>query len=479
MIDEIKNLESEDKIIRSFMRQMPLQTEESLENLLLRAEQINSFHGSFRAANLPPGEETEDRVPVDLIKIYLQDMGRYSLLSREGELFLARKMERGEKQTIKALMQTGHALEEIKKLREMLKKQPDLTPRWFNLPENDFSPASLKKVNQKAIARLNRIIHLAGRLRRLSPSRKNRWKRGRLAVELINTALELDLRWDQKYELTSRIKQSLLAEAARLPEMRRKKLMEIYRNIEQAQEMKARAKNELISANLRLVISIAKKYQNQGLSLLDLIQEGNLGLIRAAEKYEYRRGHKFSTYATWWIKQSITRAIADQARTVRMPVHLVEAIQRMKKAAQQLYQISGREPDEKDLARQMNLPEEKVLEMINFSREEVSLETPVNDSGDTLLGDFLEDSKTKDPAENCLLESLKDNLKKAFSLLNEREKEILRMRYGLDGQKEYTLEEIGRHFRLTRERIRQIELRALKKIRESELGPLLESLQVS
>ncbi len=479
MIDEIKNLESEDKIIRSFMRRMPLQPEENLENLLLRAEQINSFHGSFRPANLLPGEETEDRVPVDLVKIYLHDMGRYSLLSREGELFLARKMERGEKQTIKALMQTGQALEEIKKLRDMLKKQPDLTPRWFNLPENDFSLASLKKVNQKAMARLDRIIHLAGRLRRLSPSRKNRWKRGRLAVELINTALELDLRWDQKYELTSRIKQRLLAEAARLPEMRRKKLMEIYRSIEQAQEMKARAKNELISANLRLVISIAKKYQNQGLSLLDLIQEGNLGLIRAAEKYEYRRGHKFSTYATWWIKQSITRAIADQARTVRMPVHLVEAIQRMKKAAQQLYQISGREPDEKDLARQMNLPEEKVREMINFSREEVSLETPVNDSGDTLLGDFLEDSKTKDPAETCLLESLKDNLKKAFSLLNEREKEILRMRYGLDGQKEYTLEEIGRHFRLTRERIRQIELRALRKIRESELGTLLESLQIS
>ncbi|MGB9906381.1 MAG: RNA polymerase sigma factor RpoD/SigA [Candidatus Saccharicenans sp.] len=475
MIDNIDNLEAREKELRSLLR---LKT--------AAAQEVDELSALLDpAGDLCPPAAAEDsglqdgRVPVDLIKIYLHDMGSYLLLSREGELELARKMERGDRETIKAFLQIPLALEELKQLQRLLKDQPELISRWFNLPDNDFSPKNLKKVHRRALSELEAIRRLAVRLKQLPATRKYHWRRARLARRLMRHCLELDLRWDMKYELINRIKQRLLDEAARSPEARQQKLIDIYERIESAQELRQQAKNELVAANLRLVVSIAKKFQHQGLSLLDLIQEGNLGLIRAAEKFQYRRGHKFSTYATWWIKQSITRAIADQARTVRMPVHLVETIQRMKKKAQQFFQAEGREPNEKDLARKMNLPPAKILEMVNFSQEQVSLETPVNESGDTLLGDFLEDSKIKDPAESCILQSLKEQLRKAIEQLSDRERAILSMRYGLDGQREYTLEEIGRHFKLTRERIRQIELRALKKIRQSELGPLLQSFQAS
>jgi len=202
-------------------------------------------------------------------------------------------------------------------------------------------------------------------------------------------------------------------------------------------------------------------------------------LIRAAEKFDYHRGHKFSTYATWWIRQSITRAIADQARTVRRPVHLVETIQRMKKVAQKHFQNGGQEPTEKELASQMGLSEEQIVDLIGLSQEEVSLETPVNDQGDSVLADFIEDSRAANPVESYIRASLRENLTQAIDCLSEREKEIIIRRYGLKDGHEYTLSEIGQHFHLTRERIRQIELRALKKIRESQLGKILKSFQPS
>jgi len=472
MMDEIKVREKE---LFSFVRAKPnLRTEVDEYSAIL--DSTSDLLPAYQATE-PSGDES--RLPVDLVKIYLQDMGNIMLLSREGELELAKKMEKGEKEIIKACFETPLALDEIQKIYELLLKNPESTSRLFNLPGNDYDPATLKKVRAAALEKLREIRTLSRRLKTIPRVKKYRFKRARLALRLRDLVMSLDLRWDQKYELIERLKKRLLEVAARSPKSRQKKLTEIYRHIKNAQDLKNQAKNELVASNLRLVVSVAKKFQHHGLSLLDLIQEGNLGLIRAAEKFDYRKGHKFSTYATWWIKQSITRAIADQSRTVRMPVHLVETIQRLKKAAQSFYQSEGREPDEKDLSHRLNLPPDKILEMHLLSQEEVSLETPVNDAGDTLLGDFLEDPRASDPFNSCLRSILREKLLQSMSLLNEREKAILTMRYGLNDGQEYTLEDIGKHFKLTRERIRQIELRALKKIRQSNFGQLLEAFQLS
>ncbi|MGB9836918.1 MAG: RNA polymerase sigma factor RpoD/SigA [Candidatus Saccharicenans sp.] len=415
----------------------------------------------------------------DLVNVYLKDMGRVRLLSREREVELARKMERGEKETVKALLQTELALEYLEQIYRSLRKQPELLTRWFSLPDNDFSEKNFQRTLNTALEELSLLKRLAVRLKKLPRNKKYRVKRARLAVTMMNHLMSLNLRWDQKYFLVEAIKERLLSQASASAEDKKSRLLGLYQMIVRGQSLRQEAKNELISANLRLVVSVAKNFQNQGLNFLDLIQEGNLGLIRAAEKYDYRRGHKFSTYATWWIKQAVTRAIADQSRTVRMPVHLVETIQKMKKLAQQHYQEAGREADEKELARKMNLPEEKINDLILLAQEEVSLETPVNDSGDTILADFLPDNSTADPLDNLLKVRLRENLNRALEVLDEREKAILSMRYGLEDGHEYTLEEIGQRFGLTRERIRQIELRALKKIRQSEAGYILETFQAS
>ncbi len=247
--------------------------------------------------------------------------------------------------------------------------------------------------------------------------------------------------------------------------VRIEELQSALKEIEEGLKEEKEAKRLLAEANLRLVVSIAKKYTNKGLQLLDLIQEGNIGLMKAVEKFEYQRGYKFSTYATWWIRQAITRAIADQARTIRIPVHMIETINKLVRTARQLYQELGREPTPEEIARKADMPVEKVRKIFKIAKEPVSLETPIGDDEDSSLGDFVEDRSIEKPDEVAVLEALKEKVYQALGTLTEREQTVLKMRFGIDMDAEHTLEEVGRVFKVTRERIRQIEAKALKKLR--------------
>jgi RNA polymerase primary sigma factor len=239
----------------------------------------------------------------------------------------------------------------------------------------------------------------------------------------------------------------------------------ICRNISLGEAKARRAKKEMIEANLRLVISIAKKYTNRGLQFLDLIQEGNIGLMKAVDKFEYRRGYKFSTYATWWIRQAITRSIADQARTIRIPVHMIETINKLNRVSRQILQELGREATPEELAERMEMPEDKIRKVLKIAKEPISMETPIGDDEDSHLGDFIEDSKMLSPVESATIAGLRESTQNVLAGLTAREAKVLRMRFGINMNTDHTLEEVGKQFDVTRERIRQIEAKALRKLR--------------
>jgi RNA polymerase primary sigma factor len=242
-------------------------------------------------------------------------------------------------------------------------------------------------------------------------------------------------------------------------------LKNICRNISLGEAKARRAKKEMIEANLRLVISIAKKYTNRGLQFLDLIQEGNIGLMKAVDKFEYRRGYKFSTYATWWIRQAITRSIADQARTIRIPVHMIETINKLNRVSRQILQELGREATPEELAERMEMPEDKIRKVLKIAKEPISMETPIGDDEDSHLGDFIEDSKMLSPVESATIAGLRESTQNVLAGLTAREAKVLRMRFGINMNTDHTLEEVGKQFDVTRERIRQIEAKALRKLR--------------
>jgi RNA polymerase primary sigma factor len=296
------------------------------------------------------------------------------------------------------------------------------------------------------------------------------------------TWLAGELAVDKPYvEKLERFKHSIVDQQQRLLDLQAdvglpiKELKDINKQMTTGEARARRAKREMIEANLRLVISIAKKYTNRGLQFLDLIQEGNIGLMKAVDKFEYRRGYKFSTYATWWIRQAITRSIADQARTIRIPVHMIETINKMNRISRQILQETGLEPDPATLAEKMEMPEDKIRKILKISKEPISMETPIGDDDDSHLGDFIEDNTTLAPVDAAVYASLRDATSEVLESLTPREAKVLRMRFGIEMNTDHTLEEVGKQFDVTRERIRQIEAKALRKLRHPTRSERLRS----